>query len=318
MRTVTKSRLSWALVAIVGMPWFASAGEKDKDRHVGIEEPFLWTIEGPRTQSFIFGTIHFPDQRLIRFPMVLDRALTVSDAIYTEVPMDFGTLAQVSVRGLRQDGRSFKDVAPPALHARCAKYLERKGLQLEALGQFKTWVIMSQIATAEFAQQAATQPVLDSAIYNRGVKDGKIVGGLETIDEQISILESFNEQQQLEMLADGLEQLEAAEKKGERPLPIQLLEAYLEGDDDDLEEFLLRFMDLEKPLQKEFYDKVLLKRNRIMAERIEKMIRTHPDRRHFFAIGAGHAVGKQSVIELLDDRGYKLKRLDLDESDKIR
>ena len=51
-----------------------------------IEKPFLWRIETP-VPSYLFGTIHLPDDRVTTLPTVVQQVLDSIDALYTEIPM---------------------------------------------------------------------------------------------------------------------------------------------------------------------------------------------------------------------------------------
>ena len=48
-------------------------------------------------------------------------------------------------------------------------------------------------------------------------------------------------------------------------------------------------------------------RNLAMADKIEAMMRT--GKTYFVVVGAGHLVGDDGIVSLLDARGYSLQRL---------
>src|SRR5437773_1181942 len=50
-------------------------------------KPFLWRIEGP-VPSYLYGTIHLPDSRVLDMPEVVRQAIAASDGIFTELPID--------------------------------------------------------------------------------------------------------------------------------------------------------------------------------------------------------------------------------------
>ena len=57
-----------------------------------------------------------------------------------------------------------------------------------------------------------------------------------------------------------------------------------------------------------FRTKLLLDRNRKMAEKINQMLNNEPNTSFFFAFGASHFVGKDGIVEILKRRGYKITR----------
>src|ERR1051325_3410775 len=54
------------------------------------EKPFLWRIEGP-VPSYLYGTVHVPDPRVLELPEVVRRALNASDVFNAEIPLDAAT-----------------------------------------------------------------------------------------------------------------------------------------------------------------------------------------------------------------------------------
>ncbi|MGE5894163.1 MAG: TraB/GumN family protein, partial [bacterium] len=55
------------------------------------------------------------------------------------------------------------------------------------------------------------------------------------------------------------------------------------------------------------YEKIIYKRNEGMASKIEGLLKT--ERTCFIVVGAGHLVGKKSIIELLRPKGYSIRQL---------
>jgi uncharacterized protein YbaP (TraB family) len=59
---------------------------------------------------------------------------------------------------------------------------------------------------------------------------------------------------------------------------------------------------------KKLEDKILYQRNEKMAERVDKLIRNNPNKEYIFAFGLLHFLGKKSIIELLEAKGYNVKK----------
>ena len=53
------------------------------------EKPFLWRVDGP-APSYLYGTVHVPDQRVLELPQVVRRALEAADVFNAEIPLDAG------------------------------------------------------------------------------------------------------------------------------------------------------------------------------------------------------------------------------------
>ena len=54
---------------------------------------------------------------------------------------------------------------------------------------------------------------------------------------------------------------------------------------------------------------LLTDRNKIMAERIGKMLSGKTGKSYFFAVGSAHLGGEQSVLKYLEKMGYSVKQV---------
>ncbi len=270
--------------------------------------PFLWEISGTTT-SYLFGTIHLPDQRLANLPVSVKRAFDASDAVVTEIPLDTSSLmAQVSL--LKLSGpRTLHEILPPELLRRTEKALQQvnRALTIEPFVRFKVWAIASMVPVLEKQLQNPGVLPMDAQLYQQAQEQGKKVGNLETIEEQVGILDSLSEQEQVTMLRDTLDFLEKYRAKG-IDMTDQLIDWYLRGDLSEFGELMVGYIG-EDDFYEEFLDKVLYQRNYLMADRIEALLKQYPGRSHFIAVGAGHYWGETGVQNLLTEKGFEIRRV---------
>lgn len=271
------------------------------------DRPLLWLIEG-KTPSYLYGTIHLPDDRVLALPKVVDQALDRCDAFFAEIPMDQAMILQSAQRMQLPAGKQLKDVLPEKVYERAAAYMKRKGFDIAAFSRMRVWAASVQITLLDRLQDMMSKQALDLTLYLRCQAEDKQVGGLETLEEQFGVFESFTDEEQAQMLDKSLDFLEKSEKEGVNYVD-KLLELYLAGDEAALMKFMNAYFDEKDPLDRCMVDRLLTQRNRHMAERIAAKLREQPDRSFFFAVGAGHLPDKTGVVELLRSRGLKLRRL---------
>ena len=65
---------------------------------------------------------------------------------------------------------------------------------------------------------------------------------------------------------------------------------------------------------KEHSDKEMKMRNKIMTERVSKLIQTSNDSKLFFAFGVLHFVGDNSVVQYLREKGHTVERVTANEN----
>ena len=89
-----------------------------------------------------------------------------------------------------------------------------------------------------------------------------------------------------------------------------MLEAYLTGDEEKILAVAVESMGGDKKLMDRLLRPLLAHRNVRMADRMEKAMRGNPKKSYFFAVGALHCVGEDSIIALLREKGYVIQRID--------
>ena len=57
---------------------------------------------------------------------------------------------------------------------------------------------------------------------------------------------------------------------------------------------------------------IIFKRNLIMSQRVMDLIRSDANTSFFFAFGAGHFIGDNSVVDMLQQKGVNIKRVPWD------
>jgi uncharacterized protein YbaP (TraB family) len=269
--------------------------------------PLLWRIEGKKP-SFVFGTIHIPDDRLLKLSTLVKDALDDADEVYTEVKMDMASQMKMAFKSMLPDGQTIEDVLPPDLYARVEKLFTEKGIPLMGVKRFKIWAVAVQVALADYIMELAAKQPLDAFIYTQAQEAKKIVGGLETFKEQLQVFESLTQEEQIHLLRNELDEREKRAAKGVDLIKV-LLETYLTGDEQELMRRLKEEYDPNDPIQKKLMKNLFTDRNLRMAQRIATKIKAKPNKSFFFAVGAGHIPGDGGVVDLLKKDGFKVTRL---------
>ena len=298
------------LLLLIAWPPTTSAAAPD-----AIEKPLLWRIERD-PPVYLFGTIHLPDKRVLELPDVVFEAVDSVDAVYAELKFDSSLDVKLMKAAKLPDGQRLKKVLPRKLYDRTDAYMTSKGIPLASFDQFHVWFVSTQIGMLDYMEEFATIEPLDKMLYSRAERAGQRVGGIETLDEQIDALGTLNQDEQIEMLGDTLDDLEADAQAGKDSMQ-ELVTAYLKGDLDGLIAQQNEHLDLSNPTHKKFYDALIEHRNIRMAERIDKLLTKRKANSFFFAIGALHYPGEKGIITLLEKEGYDIRRLGKDDAGKL-
>ena len=272
-------------------------------------QPLLWAIEAPASRSFLYGTIHLPDPRVTALPDVVETALRASDELQGELVLDAGTRASVQAEALLPEGERVQERLPPPLRARIDQVLRRH--RQPALGppleRLRPQALAGHLGLLDYAPElTAGKPVLDQVLQDRARQEGLKVAGLETPGEQSSALAALDG---VDLLWWVMDDDALAEKEGRR-LCEPLLQAWLSGDLQRLAAEQAADEARAAPaLRQTFRERVVLARNRVMADRIGERLAQEPRRPCFFAVGALHLTGPEGLLALLERQGLRLRRL---------
>jgi uncharacterized protein len=278
-----------------------------------VERPLLWRIEAP-VPSYLFGTIHLPDERVTALPNVVQQAFDEAGAVFTEIPMELGELMKAVAVSKLPKGETLQQRIGDDLYARAQALLVAKGAAKNMLDSMQPWAAASQLALLDQMRQMATKQPLDMVLYSEAKKDKKAVGGLETLAEQLGVFESLTAAEQVQFFAASLERAENDFAAGKSSAD-WILGLYLRGDEQVLAKELHDYPMGDEKLKAKLMTALLDVRNFRMADRIVRHLQQHPERVHFFAVGAAHYPGDNGLLPLLRERGYQLTRIELGGAD---
>ena len=275
----------------------------------GVKNPFLWEVTKGEQTFYLFGTMHLGDPALQTLPEVLKVVIDKSDEVRTEIPMDASLQMKSAALMMRSDEKSLQDIIPKPLYQRTEKYIRQINPQLNLIpfDKMKIWVLSTVTSMLENQLKYPMLPAIDSEIYSYAQSQKKGVGGIEAIEEQIAAMDKFSLNEQIMGLESTLDYLEQNNKFIE-----EMKELYIEGDEKKMMAFIEGTMfksEKYKKFEEKFMQVLLYDRNRLMAGRIEALLKEHPDKRYLFAFGVMHFLGQKSVVEHLEGKGYSVSRL---------
>ena len=157
----------------------------------------------------------------------------------------------------------------------------------------------------EFLQ--AKTVTLDQYLWQQAVQHKKVVAGVETAAEQCEAFNSLSDSAAVSSLNATLSDLEGF-RNGSESLILTGLEKmaqnYICGWNNTV---ISPSTATEEAIW--LSDIMLIKRNKVMASRVIKLLRTNPGSSLFFAFGTAHFTGDDSVIDLMREAGFQVKRV---------
>jgi uncharacterized protein YbaP (TraB family) len=131
-------------------------------------------------------------------------------------------------------------------------------------------------------------------LQDYAAKLGHKIGGIETIEEQLAVLDVLSLQEQANMLLEQIQHIE-----DEKKLMEEMLQFYLAESLNKLDSLVQ-----EDTTSQEFNEALLDARNKVMLQRIQDQMLKQST---FFAVGAAHLVGEKGLVLLLRKAGFQVR-----------
>jgi uncharacterized protein YbaP (TraB family) len=268
------------------------------------QKSLAWKISGNGLEkpSYLYGTMHTQDKRVFDFQEGVLEAHKASDVYVMEVNMDLAD--QFAIMGMMMmDGdTTLESLLTPAQYDSVAQFFEDSVGQSLAL--FNSMMPILTAQTIEFMNLGHEEKLaLDLHFADLATAQGKEVIGLETAEEQVQALKAISYQDQ----ADALYELVRDKYDGvEDNMLEDLVDLYVQGDLEGMLALTAEESMSSEEAQLEFENSLILKRNRVMTQRMEKIIK---EQSAFVAVGAAHLGGENGIITMLRILGYTVEPL---------
>lgn len=257
----------------------------------------LWKISGNGLQqpSYLFGTMHTSDKRVLQKGEDVLRYFTDADAYAMELdPAESFNLSLLS-KLMMGKNYSLKKMIPEREYALLDSVVKAQvGFSLKLFDHVAPVFIMTILEAASIDSDNEAEhgdEVLDLLFYRKAKEAKKKIIGIETVDEQLKALTALSYEEQADMLVHSIREYERSTqtmKEMVRFYIAQQLDSIVMLNDED-------------PMPEKFYKALVTDRNKRMANRIGDLVLKQS---FFIAIGALHLPGEKGVIELLRKKGY--------------
>lgn len=310
-------------IACKGKDLVAELSERDPDllRQMRDEasaaingEGLLWRVEGQgRPPSFLFGTMHVTDPRVVALPTPAQDAFAKAQTIVIETTDVLDKQAMMAAMVETPElmmfpaGESLTDHLTAQETETISAALAARGVLLDSVVKMKPWMLVSltSLPACEMKRQEAGALVLDVKLAADAQANGKRLTGLESAGEQLAAMASLPMDVHVqglistlglgERMDDMIETMIGLYERGETGMFWPALNGLLMREGEDTASYGA------------FEEAMVTMRNKVMAERAALLL---DEGGAFIAVGAMHLPGEAGLIALLRQAGYKISRAD--------
>ena len=260
------------------------------------ENFLLWQISGnglPDT-SYLFGTIHIRDKRVFDLGDSTYYAIKHTKALFGELDLqDKDAMKAHASEFMMPAGISLESLLKPEEYKQVKKYCKKHiGVYALLINKIKP-IYLSAVVSEDIIRKDEKKP-LDLYLQDYAAKLGHKIGGIETIEEQLAVMDILTLQEQANMLLEQIQHIE-----DEKKLMEEMLQFYLAESLDKLDSLVQ-----EDTTSQEFNEALLDARNKVMLLRIQDQMLKQST---FIAVGAAHLAGEKGLVVLLRKAGFQVR-----------
>jgi uncharacterized protein YbaP (TraB family) len=266
-------------------------------------KPALWAVSDADTTVYLFGTIHLLPQNYQWRSPKLDEAMQSSQQLVVETIIDekkpLEMMNALSSLAFSPGQPPIAERVPPAKRAALDAAIKQSGLPRAAFDRMETWAAAFMLLGNQFkAMGLKAGAGVETVLRTSFASQGKGVGQLETNREQLSYFDGLPEAAQRGLLEGAIEEPKSMTKDFDR-----MLSAWTRGDVEAIAATFNRDLSSSPAMR----DALLDRRNANWKRWVEQRM-TKPGS-VMVAVGAGHLAGRNSLVDMLQREGLKVRRL---------
>ncbi|HVN79441.1 MAG TPA: TraB/GumN family protein, partial [Terriglobia bacterium] len=261
---------------------------------------FLWRVKSTTSEVYLLGVSHWGNERFYPLSPSIETAFESSDTLVLETALDTDSQKHLQERlfaaGTYPAGETLEQHLSAGVRDLYGEYLRDRHLATEHLNRFRPWVAAWVISREEDRRLGLSYEQSVPMHFLKRAQGHKTVVGLETADDYVSLLGGWKERTQELFL-----KLTLLEIKDSPPALGRLIDAWRSGDSTAAESLTTK--EMSKSEFQPVYKSLVIDRNARMAGRVEQYLQANGT--YFVVLGAGHLLGKDSIISLLGQKGYR-------------
>ena len=262
--------------------------------------PAIWRVEGDNGTLYVLGTIHRLPEGVDWFTPEVEEILDTSDTLVLETlksQADDDLLAYLSgTLGLSR--RPLRRYLEGDTYLALAERMDALGVPADQLNRYQPWyAAMLIVRLGSEGIGFYTDYGVETVLQIRAEEKDIALLALETLHQQFMFLANLPTETQVVLLEQTLQQSDDFKTRYQ-----ELFDAWISGDTVATEKMILEPLKTAPPM----YDVLIVKRNSAWLKKFEALL--EDGGQHFIAVGTGHLVGDDSVLKMLEEKGYSVTR----------
>lgn len=287
-------------------PCYSCAAPDTSDEENG--KSFIWKITSDNSHVYLLGSIHIASPDIYPLDSDIENAFQDSDKLVVEINIkEVGPITSMLLLekyGTYPPGEGLKQNLDEDLYERLETSFQEMGISLSAYDDYRPWIIVTMMEGMIITDQDySAEYGIDIHFMEKAADRNMEIVELETVEYQFEIMSGIPDELMIKVLEMSLE---GPDMDDYIDIVGFMLALWEKGNAEGIEEVL--FEDLEEePALAPYYDVMFNQRNHNMQAKIEEYLAD--EYVYFIVVGAGHLVGEEGLVNLLDEAGYEVEQL---------
>lgn len=297
LNRISKAILRTYAIFALGLLGLLAVGTADSP-----VQGLIWKVSSDSMTIYLVGSIHFGAKQMYPLPKIFDTAFRQAADVVEELPpelpdSDFAALAQ-KYDILYGSGDDVFNHLSPTTGDRLRQFFKDNGWPVDRAQMLSPWllsILVDNSALLKFAPgaQEPDVPGLEDYFTDLAKKAKKPIVGIESFEFQCKLFSSMAPADQEKSLTESLDNVDKSAKD-----TLQLVDDWIKGNAAAFDVTV----QADRPPRAAVED-----RNYHMADFAEGYLVHHKP--CLFVVGAGHMMGKEGILQLLRNRGYKVQQI---------
>lgn len=265
--------------------------------------PALWAVTDSDTTVYLFGTIHLLPTNYQWRTAKFNQAVANSQQLVVETIVDLQQPTEI-LAAKRNMGYSpglppIVDRVPPAKIGLLRSTIAKSGVPEKYFNSMETWLAAFELLGVRFREIGLKgEEGPEQTLRNEFQAARKPISQLETNAEQLGYFDKLPESAQRLLLEGAIEEPKSMDNDFAR-----MLASWSKGDVKAISVSFNRELSVSPPLK----EALLHRRNANWSRWVERRMASPGS--VMVAVGAGHLAGPDSLVAMLKNEGYKVRRI---------
>ncbi|MBB1385418.1 TraB/GumN family protein [Pseudoalteromonas sp. SG45-5] len=266
----------------------------------------VWQVSKGGDSLFIGGTIHILPKSEMPLPIEFNHAYELADTIIleTKLPNPTDTKAQMEMLSALSytNNEKLSQRLSPDVKQQLESKLAEFGANLIKLDSFRPAMMSIVLMSMELQKQNLVGEGVDAYFSRKATEDSKSQQYLETMDFQLQLFKTMGQDNENKFIKYNLDELGSYGNMFKT-----LVSAWRSGNTKILNSVAIEKMQKDDP---HTYKQLITDRNNDWLPKVEAMFNN--DKNEFVLVGVAHLAGQDSLLTLLENKGYSVSLVSVD------